>query len=287
MDDKQKLLTEEDLQIKNLLVSEGIINNPRVERCGNWFNRKSEGSWGVKNLPHQYYCMRWECRFCRRKLIDIQRKHHYKYQMEFIKNGGQVLLFTLTVPHKIKDKLSSIYKRFKGSLVLLKESRGWEKIKNITNGKYHYDNIELTYGTEGYHLHDHINYGIMNPDISLSTIEDILFDHWSINTLKKKFMKISRKGINVSKTLDDKTGSMTDYKIPSITYGDKSIEQNDEIKGTHEYWERDYKKVLERNYNMKNRKEKLQEIGKNIKDVNTTFRKSKRGRIWTMNDRLS
>ena len=133
MEDKIILLTEEDLHLKNLLVQEGIIDNPRVKRCGNnWFNRKSEGPWGVKHLPIQYYCMRWECRFCRRKLIDIQRKHHYKYQMEFIKNGGQVLLFTLTVPHKIKDKLSSIYKRFKGSLALLKESRGWEKIKNIT-----------------------------------------------------------------------------------------------------------------------------------------------------------
>ena len=287
MENKIKLLTDEDLQIKNLLVQEGIIDNPRVERCGKWFNRKSEEWRGGKNLPHQYYCMRWECRFCRRKLIDIQMKHHYSYNMEFIKNRGQVLLFTLTVPHKIKDKLSSIYKRFKRSLVLLKESRGWEKIKNITNGKYHYDNIELTYGTKGYHLHDHISYGIMNTDVSLSTIENILFDHWSINTLKMKFMKISRKGINVSKTLDDKTGSMMDNKIPSITYGDKSIEQNDEIKGTHEYWERNYKKVWERNYNMKNRKEKLREIGKNITDFNTTFRKSKRGRIWTMNDSLS
>ena len=100
-------------------------------------------------------------------------------------------------------------------------------------------------------------------------------------------MKISRKGINVSRTLDDKTGSMMDNKIPSITYGDKSIEQNDEIIGTHEYWERNYKKIWERNYNMKSRKKKLQEIGKNITDVNTTFRKSKRGRIWTMNDSLS
>ena len=124
MEDQIKLITEEDLQIRDLLVKDGIIDIPRVKRCGNWFNRKKEGRWGVKHLPHQYYCMRWECRFCRRKLIDIQRKHHYSYNMEFIKKGGQVLLFTLTVPHKIKDKLSSIYKRFKSSLVLLKESRG-------------------------------------------------------------------------------------------------------------------------------------------------------------------
>ena len=287
MEDKIKLLTEEDLQIRDLLVKDGIIDIPRVKRCGNWFNRKKEGRWGVKHLPHQYYCMRWECRFCRRKLIDIQRKHHYSYNMEFIKKGGQVLLLTLTVPHNIKDKLSSIYTRFKRSLVLLKESRGWEKIKSITNGQYHYDSIELTYGDKGYHLHDHISYGIMNPDVTLSTIEDNLFDHWLVNTQKMNFKKITRKGINVSRTLDDKNGSMTDIKIPSITYGDKSIEQNEEIKGTHEYWERNYKKVWGRNYNMKNRKEKLKEIGKNITDINTTFRKSKRGRIWTMNDSLS
>jgi hypothetical protein len=264
---------QEDIEIRNLLIYNQIIVNHRVAMCGNWSNKPFEGmrvinnvSKYIKHIPSPHFCNRYECRVCRSRLIQIQKKHHYSHNIEFINRGGKLLLFTLTVPHSVKDTLSSIYKRFKKSLELFKRSRGWKKIKKITQGQYHYDSIEITNTNGSVHLHDHISYGIMNTDVSLSTIEDILFDTWSYNTLKVGFRKISRKGISVS--------------IPqSLTYGDKTVEELSKIKGTLEYLEREYKETYN-HPSLQFREKKLKDIGVEIMNINKTFKGSKRGRIW-------
>ena len=175
-------------------------------------------------------------------------------------------MFTLTVPHTIKDKLSSLYERFQMSISKMKHSRSWRKIKDLTNCQFHYNNIELTERKNGYHLHNHITFGVMN-DVSLSTIEDILFDSWSKETLKMGLGKVSRKCVRVSIP-------------PSLTYGDKSIEELSEIPGTLESYERKFKKTYE-SPSSKFRTRKLKEIGNEIKTNNSTFWKNiKRGRIW-------
>ena len=175
-------------------------------------------------------------------------------------------MFTLTVPHTVKDKLSSLYERFQMSISKMKHSRSWRKIKEITNCQFHYNNIELTERKNGYHLHNHITFGIMN-DVSLSTIEDILFDSWSKETMKMGLGKVSRKCVRVS--------------IPySLTYGDKSIEELSEIPGTLESYERKFKETYE-SPSSRFRKKKLKEIGNEIKTNNSTFWKNiRRGRIW-------
>jgi hypothetical protein len=104
-------------------------------------------------------------------------------------------------------------------------------------------------------------------DVSLSTIEDILFDSWSKETLKMGLGKVSRKCVRVS--------------IPdSLTYGDKSIEELSDIPGTLESYERKFKKTYE-SPSSRFRTKKLKEIGNEIKTNNSTFWKNiKRGRIW-------
>ena len=264
--EKLQLQIQEYTEIRNLLIQEVIIVDHRVIRCGNWSNKEGYIKPKQFHKPYQTFCNRYECRFCRRKLLDKQRKKHYSNNIQFINRNGQVLLFTLTVPHSIKDKLSTLYESFQRSISNMKHSRGWRKIKDLTNGQFHYNRHELTNGKNGYHLHNHIIYGIMN-DVSLSTIEDILFDTWSKETLKMGFGKVSRKCIKVS--------------IPhSLTYGDKSIEELSEIEGTLEYLERKFKKTYE-HPSSQFRTRKLKEIGNEIKTIKTTFwKKLKRGRIW-------
>jgi hypothetical protein len=257
-----EIYIQEDKEIRDLLVSQGIIDNHRVVRCGKWSNKE-----GFPNKPYPTFCKRYGCRVCRRELIDTQRKKHYSNNIQFINRGGQVLLLTLTIPHTVKDKLCTLYESFQKSVGNMKVSRGWRKIKEITNYQFHYNNIELTEEDNGYHLHSHITYGIMN-DVSLLTIEDILFDTWSKETLKMGFGKVSRKCIKVS--------------IPySLTYGDKSIEELSEIEGTLEWWESKFKEKFE-SPSSQFRTRKLKEISSEIKTINTTFwGKLKRGRIWT------
>ena len=263
MNDKEKLHIKEDIEIRDLLIQESIID---YHRCGEWSNKEGYFKQNQYHKPYPTFCRRYDCRVCRRKKINTQRKKHYSNNIQFINTNGSILMFTLTVPHTIKDKLSSLYERFQMSISKMKHSRSWRKIKDLTDCQFHYNNIELTERKNGYHLHNHITFGVM-IDVSLSTIEDILFDSWSKETLKMGLGKVSRKCVRVS--------------IPySLTYGDKSIEELSEIPGTLESYERKFKKTYE-SPSSQFRKKKLKEIGNEIKTNNTTFwKKLKRGRIW-------
>ena len=103
---------------------------------------------------------------------------------------------------------------------LKRESYGWKKIKRITNQIFNYNSIELTEKNNGYNLHNHLIIGIKNKDVSLSTIENVLFDTWSKITNKFGFGKVSRKCINVSdvtKTLGGHSGSSGDKSIEDLS----------------------------------------------------------------------
>jgi len=266
MNNKEKIPipSPEDIQIRDLLIENHIIDNPRILRCGKSSNKRCEGGFGYIYNPYFTFCGRWECRVCRSKLIEKQRKHHFSNNIEFINlRKGKILLLTLTVPHSIQDSFSFIYKRFKRSLSEMKGGWGWKKLKKITSCEFHYDTLEITHTDNGKHLHNHITYGVLNPDVSNKTIKDILFDTWSYYTSKMGFRKLSKKGIDVTETL---------YGSHSGSRGDKTIEELTKEKGTLEYWEKEYLNTFP--------KKTSQEIGKEIMKINRTFKGSRRGRIW-------
>jgi len=267
MNNKEKIQipSPEDIQIRDLLIENHIIDNSRILRCGNWSNKEGYFKPNQYFKPYITFCGRWECRVCRSKLIEKQRKHHFSNNIEFINfRKGKILLLTLTVPHRIQDSFSFIYKRFKRSLSEMKGGWGWKKLKKITSCEFHYDTLEIPITDNGYHPHNHITYGVLNPDVSNKTIKDILFDTWSYYTSKMGFRKLSKKGIDVTETL---------YGSHSGSRGDKTIEELTKEKGTLEYWEKEYLNTFP--------KKTSQEIGNQIMNINRTFRCSRRGRIWT------
>jgi hypothetical protein len=259
MNNKEKL-QHQDKEIRDLLIQESVIDDKRVVRCGHFSNYE-------RHIPYPTFCNRYECRFCRRKLIDTQRKKHYSNNIQFINTNGSILMFTLTVSHTVKDTLSSIHERFMKSISNMKHSRSWKKIKEMTNYKFHYSNNELTERRDsGYHFHNHIIFGKMN-DVSLSTIEDVLYDSWCFESMKMRFNKPSRRCVRVT--------------VPeNITYSDKSIEELSKIPGTREFHEKEFKETYE-SPSSKFRTKKLKEIGDEIKTINTTFSKrTRRGRVY-------
>ena len=270
MNNKQKIQipNPEDIHIRDLLIENHIIVNPRVVRCGRTSNKVYEGSWGLKYNPYITFCGSWECRVCRSKLLEKQRKHHFSNNIEFINlRKGKILLLTLTIPHRIQDSFSSIYERFKRSLSEMKGGWGWKKLRKITSCEFHYDTLELTHTDNGKHLHNHITYGVLNPDVSNKTIKDILFDTWSYYTSKMGFKKLSKKGVHV--IVPD---SETYLGSHSGSRGDKTVEELTKEKGTLEWWEKEYLNTFP--------KKTSQEIGKEIMKINRTFKGSRRGRIW-------
>ena len=270
MNNKERL-QHQDKEIRDLLIQESVIDDYRIKRCCKFSNSERNNTPIKPVRSYPTFCNRYECRFCRRKLIDTQRKKHYSNNIQFINTNGSILMFTLTVSHTVKDTLSSIHERFMKSISNMKHSRSWKKIKEMTNYKFHYNNYELTERRDsGYHFHNHIIFGKMN-DVSLSTIEDVLYDSWSFESMKMNFKKPKRRFVRVD----------TVEKLKNLTYGDKSIEELSQLSGTLESYERKFKETYE-SPSSQFRTKRLREIGNEIKTINTTFSKRiRRGRIWT------
>ena len=268
--DQLEMYIQEDKEIRDLLIQESVIDDHRIKRCCKFSNteRNTRPNQPIRSYPT--YCERYECRFCRRKIIDTHRKNHYRNNIEFLETNDQssIIMFTLTVPHTKKDTLPSIHDRFKKSMTNMKHSYPWKKIKEMTNYKFHYSNYELTETRDsGYHFHSHIIYGVQSNDVSLSTIEDVLYDSWSLETMKMNFKRPNRKSVKV--TVPD-----------NITYSDKSIEELSKIRGTREFHEKKFKETYE-SPSSKFRTKKLKETSNEIITINKTFSKrTRRGRVY-------
>ncbi len=116
----------------------------------------------------------------------------------------------------------------------MKTSRGWRKIQELTDYRYHYDNIETHQTKNGYHIHDHITFCGMNDTTPIKTIQNELFKTWNYITRKNGFKPVSR-------------GGVTFYQTPFTNHSGskeiKSIEEQTKMYGTTEYWENELHKI--------------------------------------------
>ncbi len=272
--DQLEMYIQEDKEIRDLLIQESVIDDYRISRCCKFSNteRNNSPTKPVRSFPT--YCKRYQCRFCRRKIIDTHRKNHYRNNIEFLENDDRnsIIMITLTVPHTKKDSLPSIHDRFKKSMTNMKRSRKFRNLRNMTNCKFHYTNYELTsQELSNYHFHSHTIFGIHNNDVSLSTIEDLIYDSWKFETMKMNFKRPSRRRSVSVDTIE---------KLKNLTYSDKSIEELSKIRGTREFHEKKFKETYE-SPSSKFRTKKLKETSNEIITINKTFSKrTRRGRVY-------
>ena len=68
--DQLEMYIQEDKDIRDLLVQESVIDDHRIKRCCKFSNteRNTRPNQPIRSYPT--YCERYECRFCRRKLLD-------------------------------------------------------------------------------------------------------------------------------------------------------------------------------------------------------------------------
>ena len=246
-----------DEQIRDTLISHGVITSERVQRCGHWSNPET-----YPPRPRRYFCGLDICRPCRQKRTERIQTDHFIQNKDLTDKGGDILLFTLTVPHSIRDSLSSIYTRFKKSLTDMKRGCTWKKLKRDTGYVHHYDNIEVTHTDNGYHVHDHITWGCLNNKLSLESVKDELFKTWTHYTRRNGFKRISKSGIDVT---------LTPYGGHS---GSKDIKTEGYLEDL-EFISHRYK--TEKNYKHSTMTE--EEVDREIKRFNSCVRRSRRGRV--------
>ena len=272
--DQLEIYIKEDKEIRDLLIQESVIDDYRISRCCKFSNteRNNSPTKPVRSFPT--YCKRYQCRFCRRKIIDSHRKNHYRNNIEFLETDhrNSIIMITLTVPHTKKDTLPSIHDRFKKSMTNMKRSRKFRNLRNMTNCKFHYTNYELTETRDsGFHFHSHTIFGFQNNDVSLSTIEDLIYESWKFETMKMNFKRPSRRRSVSVDTIE---------KLKNLTYSDKSIEELSKIPNTPEYLEKKFKETYE-STSTKLRTKKLKEFSTELKTINKTFfKRTRQSRIY-------
>ena len=276
--------SEKDLIIKNILVENEVIENIRVAKCGQWFNKINKYSKNKKKLPIRFFCMRWDCRMCRRILLFKLKKKHEVHNNTFAKKGGKIILIKLMIPHSNQYIKNNSYTNLKRSIVNLKESRGWNKIKELTHAHFHFDNLEIRFIDNEFHMCSFINYGIYNNKITLYTIEELLSHYWRKSTELMGFSKTSVKSVKLTWLTNHNHQLNKEKEYESINFCN-DMELRDKMPGTLENLELLYLKVKNQtntNLNSFNyiKKKELNNIGTIIKDLNAMQLHSKRGRIW-------
>ena len=216
-------------EIRDTLLSRNVLTDPRIKTCGKWINPESYPS-----KPRQIFCGKYNCRVCRHTHISENLTNHFIENQIHKDKGGHFFQITLTVPHSPDEKFSDLYPRFTKSLRDMKKSRGWRKIQELTDYRYHYDNIETHQTPNGYHIHDHITFCGMDNTTPPQTIQKELFNTWNYHTRKNGFKPVSRGGVSV-------------YKTPFTNHSGsreiKSIEEQTQKYGTTEYWENELYKI--------------------------------------------
>ena len=157
-------------EIRDTLLSRNVLTDPRIKTCGKWINPETHPS-----RPKQIFCGKYNCRVCRHNHIQDTLTKHFIENKKHKDKGGHFFQITLTVPHSSDETFSDLYPRFTKSLREMKTSRGWRKIQQLTDYRYHYDNIETHQTKNGYHIHDHITrHGVSNHTVSRGSSSGLL-----------------------------------------------------------------------------------------------------------------
>ena len=262
-----------DEEIRNTLIKENIITNERVLKCGHWTHYKSIGKERVRR-PQQFFCERYICRVCRRKILDTNAVKQYKQNLMHTENGGEILLITFTIPHRHTHTLSYLYPRFRTALSQMKKHDVWrDKLKKETNYSYHYDNIEITHSVEnGFHPHNHITF-CCNPfkTLTLEKIKDYLNNIWRRRVDKNELHTPSKEyGVHTTRT---HMGSHSNH------YGTKSLDILTKKNGTLERYEKEiHLSSLQPNHKFPDNMDR-DEMKDTIKQLLQTFSKMRKFRI--------
>jgi len=99
----------------------------------------------------------WTCPVCAKQITE-KRREELKNGIETWKtaHSGGVLLLTLTFSHSVKESLSSLLERQRKALKIFNETTKVQALLKRIGVQYKIKSLEMTYGQNGWHPHNHI-----------------------------------------------------------------------------------------------------------------------------------
>ena len=121
----------------------------------------------------------WTCPVCAKQITE-KRRDELKRGIETWKNvhSGDVLLMTLTFSHSAKERLITLLERQRKALKIFHETTKVQALLKQIGVKYKIKGLETTYGSNGWHPHNHFLLLTKLPVSDFDSIRDQLAELW-------------------------------------------------------------------------------------------------------------
>lgn len=151
----------------------------------------------------------WICPVCAKQITE-NRRDELKRGIETWKTDhlGGVLLLTLTFSHSVKESLSSLLERQIKALKIFYETTKVQAFLKQIGVKYKIKSLEMTYGQNGWHPHNHILLLTQNQVENFSDYISLLSELWI-----KSCTKAGLSAPSMTHGLDIRDGNYADQYV--------------------------------------------------------------------------
>lgn len=151
----------------------------------------------------------WTCPVCAKQITE-NRRNELKRGIETWKTDhlGGVLLLTLTFSHSVKESLSSLLERQIKALKIFYETTKVQAFLKQIGVKYKIKSLEMTYGQNGWHPHNHILLLTQNQVENFSDYISLLSELWI-----KSCTKAGLSAPSMTHGLDIRDGNYADHYV--------------------------------------------------------------------------
>jgi hypothetical protein len=144
----------------------------------------------------------WACPVCAAKVTEGRRKELQDGVTNWVKQGGTILLLSLTFPHELDMPLQELLGKFDPALKAFKNSRIYKNTFGTADKPGTYGRVgsvrslEVTYGVNGWHPHTH--------DLVFVKSEGLENDQKTIDSLKQEWVKqLLKHGLGDNSKIND------------------------------------------------------------------------------------
>jgi len=138
----------------------------------------------------------WHCPICAAKISEQRRSELTQAVSNWKKQGGQVYLLTLTVPHYTNQHLKPVLDGLSGALRRLTYSRGWRSLSKEIGLYGRIRALETTYGQNGWHPHFHLLLFTYKP-VDIVNLQISILDLWKMACLRSSLPEPNFHGVKV------------------------------------------------------------------------------------------
>lgn len=139
----------------------------------------------------------WHCPCCAAKISEKRQKEVLHAITSHEKTGGQVLLLTLTLPHRLNQSLKTVLETLLMAHAAFERDREYRNGFKVTSGLVgRIRSLEVTYGENGWHPHLHLLLFVNQMTNIAQSLAD-LFPIWKKVVVNQGFSEPNHHGLTL------------------------------------------------------------------------------------------